>query len=70
MFNFKKSEGVIEKAIELINSPYLKEEFQNRRERFLSEKIDVTAFTVWFVENYPESVKIINKIPKYQNRFI
>ena len=35
----------------------------------LSEKIDVTAFMVWFVENYPESVEIMKKNPDYQLRF-
>ena len=27
----------------------------------LADKIDVTAFFVWFIENYPESKKIILK---------
>jgi len=35
----------------------------------LSEKIDVTAFMVWFVENYPESAKIMKENPGYQYRF-
>ena len=35
----------------------LKEEWQKKRERLLHDKIDVTSFWVWFVENYPESVK-------------
>jgi hypothetical protein len=33
------------------------------------EKIDVTAFMVWFIENYPESVKVIKENPDYQHRF-
>jgi hypothetical protein len=35
----------------------------------LSDKIDVTAFMVWFVENYPESAKIMKENPDYQWRF-
>ena len=35
----------------------------------LSDKIDVTAFMVWFVENYPDSVKIMKDNPDYQLRF-
>lgn len=31
--------------------------WQKRREKMLAEKIDVTAFSTWFIENYPESVK-------------
>ena len=39
------------------------------KDEFLTSKIDVTAFTVWFVENYPESVKIMKENPDYQDRF-
>ena len=44
----------IKEFLELSN---LKEEWQKKRERILQDKIDVTEFLVWFVENYPESVK-------------
>ena len=69
LFGFRKSEGVIEKAIELLNTPNLKQEFQQRRQKMLSDKIDVTAFMVWFVENHPESAKIMKENPDYQLRF-
>jgi len=45
------------------------EQFQLRRQKMLLEKIDVTAFLVWFVENYPESAKIMKENPEYQWRF-
>lgn len=35
----------------------LKSEFQTRRQRMLADKIDVTAFFTWFIENYPSSAK-------------
>lgn len=47
----------------------IKAEFQNRRQKMLSEKIDVTAFFVWFIENYPQSVEIMKKNPDYQYNF-
>lgn len=40
-----------------------------RKENMLSDKIDVTSFMVWFVENYPESAKIMKENPEYQKRF-
>ena len=58
-----------EKAIELITKPGLKEIWFEKRKRFLEDKIDVTAFMVWFIENYPESVKIMKENPNYQCRF-
>jgi predicted glycosyltransferase len=69
LFSFRNSKGVLEKAIELLNTPNLKQKFQKRRQKMLSDKIDVTAFMIWFIENYPESVKIMKDHPDYQNRF-
>ena len=69
LFGFRNSEGVLEKAIELLNTPNLNQEWQKRHQKILAEKIDVTAFMVWFVENYPESVRIMKKNPEYQERF-
>lgn len=40
---------------ELLSITNLKEDFQQRRQKMLSDKIDVTAFLVWFVENCPKS---------------
>src|ERR1035437_822765 len=54
---------------ELINTDNLKDIYQERRERMLSDKIDFTAFVVWFIENYPASVKIMKDNPEYQDRF-
>lgn len=36
------------------------EEFRSRRTRLLDEKIDVSAFFTWIIENYPDSIKDIN----------
>lgn len=61
--------SLFKKIDELLNTPNLKEEFSNRRLKMLSEKIDVNSFFVWFVENYPKSVKIIKENPEYQRKF-
>ncbi len=57
------------KIKELLAIPNLKEEWQKRRKKMLADKIDVTAFLVWFVENYPKSEKIIIENPDYQYKF-
>ena len=57
------------KIEELLEMPNLKQEWQERRKKMLSDKIDVTAFMVWFVESYPESVNIMKENPDYQLRF-
>ena len=72
-FNFTESEEdqtkAIKKGIELLKDKEIKEEWQTRRKRMLKDKIDVTAFLVWFVENYPDSVKVMRENPVYQYRF-
>ena len=48
-------EKLYAKIEELIAIPNLREVFQERRIKMLSEKIDVTAFLTWFIEEYPQS---------------
>jgi uncharacterized protein len=64
-----KPQQLIEKIDELLNINDHKAIFKKRREDMLSEKIDVTGFMIWFIENYPESVKIMKNNPEYQGRF-
>ena len=73
VFNYTESledqEKAIHKGLEILNTPNILDEWQKRRNKMLSEKIDVTAFLVWFVENYPESVKVMKETPEYQYSF-
>ena len=73
VFNFKNAlsdqEKAILKGLTLLNNPVLKEEMHKNRQRFLEKKIDVTAFMVWFVENFPESRQKMLDDPNYQIRF-
>jgi uncharacterized protein len=61
-----KPDDLISKAAELLANPDLKSNWKNRMHKMLEEKIDVTAFMVWFIENYPASKKIIQENPEYQ----
>ena len=54
---------------EFLSNGNLKEEWQEKRLKMLGEKIDVTAFMVWVIENYPRSVGIVQKDPAFQYRF-
>lgn len=71
IYNFPVSEKdkAIEKAIELVQKENLKKEWQKKRERLLKDKIDITAFMVWFIENYPESFNEFKENPEIQYRF-
>jgi len=66
---FRSSKGVIEKVLEIINTPEIKQIYMLKRNNMLSEKIDPTTFLIWFMENYPISFKILKNNPEYQTRF-
>ena len=55
LFNFsdKEQDRAFEKMKELLARPLVKEEWMQRRERMLSETIDVTKWIVDFIESYP-----------------
>jgi predicted glycosyltransferase len=54
---------------EFLALPELKEEWQRRRMKMLADKIDVTAFMIWFVDKFPESEKLLREDPKYYSKF-
>lgn len=62
-------ESFYEKTKELISIPNLKDVWSQKRATFLEDKIDVTAFMAWFIENYPASVKVMKENPDYQYNF-
>lgn len=53
----------------LVAMPNRKEVYQQRRQKMLSEKIDYAQFLTWFIENYPESKRIMKENPDYQYKF-
>ncbi|MDP2923536.1 MAG: DUF354 domain-containing protein [Candidatus Omnitrophota bacterium] len=73
VFNFTESLEdqihSIKKGIELLQTPEVKKIWQEKKEQMLKEKIDLTAFMVWFVENYPQSFKLLKANPEYQFKF-
>lgn len=73
-FGIKASEeGAADKMYkvveEILSMPNLKEKWESRRQKMLSEKIDYAQFLTWFIEEYPESPKIMKETPNYQYRF-
>lgn len=69
IFNYKNSNDARNKAIELVQRRNLKEEWKPKRDCLLKDKIDVNKFMVWFVENYPDSLKIMKNNPDTQYQF-
>lgn len=69
LFHFSDSKGVIDKVSELMALDDIKNHFKSKNQKLLENLIDPTAFLVWFIENYPESVRIMKDNPDYQSRF-
>jgi len=69
LYHPKNLEGIVECATEILDNDHSERIYNERRQKLLSEKIDPTAFLVWFLENYPESKTIIKNNPDYQYRF-
>ena len=69
LFHFPASEKVIDKVNEILSMPDFRETFQSRSKKMLEDKIDVTAFLVWFVENYPQSFIKMKRYPEYEYQF-
>ena len=69
IFNYRNPNQAMEKAIELVQELDIKDKWKKRKKNLLDEKIDLTKFMVWFIEKYPESLKIMKENPDIQYRF-
>ncbi|MBN1932424.1 MAG: DUF354 domain-containing protein [Desulfobacterales bacterium] len=67
--NTTDQEASIAKGVELLNEPSIKRIWKKKQERFLGDKIDVTAFMVWIAENYPDCINVLKIDPDFPNSF-
>ena len=65
----KMETGVLTKAVELLESEDLHDRGKLKQRNLLRDKIDVTAFMIWFIENYPKSVNQMKVEPGIQEQF-
>ncbi len=60
---------IIEKTTQLLEIQDIKHKWKKKKVKLLNDKIDVTAFTFWFVKNYPGSMRIMKENQEYQEKF-
>lgn len=60
---------LVNKLKELLDQSDLRDLWQQKRRKMLADKIDVTAFWCWFIENYPLSKSMISDQPELWDRF-
>jgi len=69
LFHFKNSEGILEKARELLSDTDTLAIHKVRANHFLQDKINFSRFLAWFIQNYPDSKRIMKENPEYQFKF-
>lgn len=67
LYHLKTIDEILEQSNRILDEP--ETVYVERRQKLLNEKIDPTAFLVWFLENYPTSKRIFKDNPQYQDRF-
>jgi len=67
LFYLHDYDEILQKSVELTTAN--KSDFKLLKEKFLSDKIDPTAFLVWLIENYPASKKKVLSNATIQNQF-
>lgn len=55
LLTFREPDLALRKALELIQQDDVKGKWAEKRNKLLQDKVDVTDFMVWFIENYPHS---------------
>ncbi|BAI60840.1 conserved hypothetical protein [Methanocella paludicola SANAE] len=69
IFNYRNSDEAIGKAVEILKDQGTKREWKRKSDVLLADKIDVTSFMIWLVENYPQSLQEMKDHPEVQYQF-
>jgi predicted glycosyltransferase len=68
-FTPDQTEKMFTRIEEFLASPSVKDEWQAKRNEMLGDKIDVSAFMAWLLDNFPESMKTVRNEPEIFHRF-
>ena len=69
LFHLIDETSVLKKIEEILITENSQIIYKSLANKFLYDKIDLTGFLVWFVENYPESVSTMKANPESQTQF-
>jgi predicted glycosyltransferase len=64
-----KPERIFSIIEELFKMDNVKEVWLEKRKSLFEEKIDLNALTIWMIENYPDSIQILQENKNYQINF-
>ncbi|WP_048160083.1 DUF354 domain-containing protein [Thermococcus sibiricus] len=70
IYRYSRGDKGISKVVELSERlSLLKRKWKKKQKRLLKEKIDISAFMTWVIENYPQSLHELQENPKIQYKF-
>ncbi len=69
IFNCQNPHDAIQRAIDLAQLPDIKQKMKEQRTLLLNDKVCMTSFLVWFIENYPISVEDMREHPEVQHLY-
>lgn len=69
LYSYRTPDSLLDKIIKLLDNENLKVEHLHKSQNLLQNKINPTNFLIWFIENYPNSAKIMKENPDYQYNF-
>lgn len=69
VYTISDAENLLKKIDEIISINNFEKNYKAKKYRLLADKIDVTSFLIWFVENFPNSMRIMKVNLDYQYKF-
>jgi uncharacterized protein len=70
MYIIPNAKEALIKALDILNDDNFNfQEYRKQSQHFIADKVDLTSFLVWFIENYPLSKIEMQKNPEIQNQF-
>jgi predicted glycosyltransferase len=69
-YRYENLESAIEKAEELLSDDAVLERWNAKKQKIFSDKINVSEFFSWFIQNYPLSRNTIRENPDHSRLFL
>lgn len=69
IYNIRDPKEAIQKAVDLIQKDNIKNIWSKKRDRLMEDKIDLSSFFIWLIDNYPNSIRKVHNNPKMLSRF-
>jgi uncharacterized protein len=69
LFIYQDKKKALDVAVSLLKDQDIMKKWNRKKQHMLNQKINYTDFMIWYVEEFPQSLKIMQKKPDYQFTF-